>query len=158
MLLLAPVLLIIMALIGVLAVSWLQPSFWPQDVFMAFWLVFLAAYGLGIAYLWLWIAFGKELVTVRQGNLILKKDIMGFGRRKVFPVSEVSNLRANGPFGSRVENLPTQIDYLGFRGGVIAFESRGKTHKFGIQLEEQEAREVFAKLAQRLTTARPEPR
>ena len=156
MLLLAPVMLIIIALI-LAVVSRLQPS-WPPDVFMVFWLVFLAAYGLGIAYLWLWIAFGKELVTVRQGNLILKKDIMGFGRRKVFPVSEVSNLRANGPFGSRVENLPTQIDYLGFRGGVIAFESRGKTHKFGIQLEEQEAREVFAKLAQRLTTARPEPR
>lgn len=160
-LLFGPVMVVLWALGAVLVVG-LQskPGVRPPDLFsdliMAFWWIFWAAWGLGVAYVWLWVAFGKELVTVRYGNLVLKKDILGFGRSKAFPVSSVSNLRASGPFGSRV--VRCQIDVYAFRGGVITFESGGKTHRFGIQLEEGEAREVVAQLAERLPMPKPELR
>jgi hypothetical protein len=122
------------------------------------WLVFWAAAGLWTAYVCLWMAFGRELVTVSYGNLILKMDILGYGRSKVFPVSQVLNLRASGLFGSFLQGWSGTWNAYGLSGGVIAFESGGKTHRFGIQLEEDEAQEVVAQLAKHLPMSRPEPR
>ncbi len=135
---------------GVTAVVFLlHPDSGPPVLLMVLWLVVWAAAELGVGYVWLWRAFGKELVTVGYGNLILKKDILGYGRSKVFPVSQVSNLRASGLFGSFLRGWGWSKFY-GLSGGVIAFESGGKTHRFGIELEEDEARQVVAELANHL--------
>jgi len=121
------------------------------------WLVFWAAAWLWAAYALLWNVFGKELVTVDSGNLVLKMDFLGYGRSKVFPVSQVSSLRASGLFGSDLQRSSATWAW-GLGGGVITFESGGKTHRFGIQLEESEAQEVVGLLAEHLPMARPEPR
>ncbi len=125
---------------------------------MVVWLVFWGAAWLWTAYVWLWMAFGKELVTISYGNLVLRMDILGYGRSKVFPVSEVSNLRASGLFGSPLRGWSRAWDAYGLSGGVIAFDSGGKTHRFGVQLEEDEAQHVVAQLAEHLPMPRPEPR
>ncbi len=138
---------------GVTAVLFLlHPDSGPPVLIMVFWLIVWAAAELSVAYIWLWSAFGKELVTVGNGNLVLKKDILGYGRAKVFPVSQVSNLRASGLFGSFLQGWgwSGMAKFYGLSGGVIAFESGGKTHRFGIQLEEDEARQVAAELANHL--------
>jgi len=146
---------------GVLAIrSLLHPGFFrpqPPDLFMAVWLVFWAAAEVWVAYALLWNAFGKELVTVGHGHLILKMDILGCGRSKVFPVSQVLNLSARGLFGSALQRS-SRTWMWGLGGGVIAFESGGKTHRFGMWLEEEEAQEVVAQLAEHLPIPRPEPR
>ena len=144
--------------VGGLVARSLQHPDWPLSLFMVLWLVLWVAGGLRAAYAWLWMAFGKELVTVSYGNLVLKMDILGYGRSKIFPVSEVSNLRASGLFGSLLRGWSGARDPYGLSGGVIAFESGGKTHKFGIQLEEHEAQDVVARLAEHLPMPRPEPR
>ena len=35
------------------------------------------------------------------------------------------------------------LKFYGLTGGVVAFESGGKTHRFGIQLEKDEAAKLF---------------
>lgn len=146
---------------GVLAIrSLLHPGFFRfqlPDLFMAVWLVFWTAAEVWAAYALLRNAFGKELATVGDGNLILKMDILGYGRSKVFPVSQVSNLRARGLFGSALQRSSGTWMW-GLGGGVIAFESGGKTHRFGMWLEENEAQEVVARLAEHLPMPRPDPR
>lgn len=109
-----------------------------------------------VPYAWLWNAFGKEVVTVRVGTLVLKRDILGFGRSRVFPVSEISHLRASGLFGSSfLRGWAGGLNYWGLSGGVIVFESGGKTHRFGIHLEEDEARHVVEELVKYLPTCPP---
>jgi hypothetical protein len=125
---------------------------------MAVWLVLWAAGWLWTAYVWLWSAFGKEVVTVGYGDLILKRDILGCGRRRVFPVSEVSNLRARDLRGAAPQRRSGPQSLFDLSGGVIAFDSGGQTHRFGIQLGDNEAQEVVARLAEHLPIPRPEPR
>lgn len=124
-------------------------------LFMVLWLVGWAFGELFVPYAWLWNAFGKEVVTVRVGTLVLKRDILGFGRSRVFPVSEISHLRASGLFGSFLLGWAGGLNYWGLSGGVIVFESGGKTHRFGIHLEEDEARQVVAELVRYLPTFPP---
>ena len=116
---------------------------------MSLWLVAWAAGELGASYLWLWSAFGKEILTVSNGNLVLKTDILGHGKSKVFPVSQITNLRASGLFGS-FHNWSGMAKFYGLSGGVIVFESEGRTFRFGKLLEEDEAQQVVYELANHL--------
>lgn len=132
---------------GVLEIrSLLDPHSGQPALFMVLWLVLWAFAELFVAYAWLWNAFGKEVVTVRLGNLVLKRDILGFGRSRLFPVSEISHLRSSGLFGSFRLGWAGTLNFWGLSGGMIAFESGRKTHRFGIHLEEDEATQVVAEL------------
>jgi len=97
-----------------------------------------------ILHIWLWQAFGKEVVTVGNGSLALGKNLFGFdrfARIRRFDIAQIQNLRASGPFGSFC-GWSSMLKFYGLTGGVVAFESGGKTHRFGIQLQEDEARQV----------------
>lgn len=136
---------------GVLAIrSLLDPHSGQPALFIVLWLVAWTFGELFVPYAWLWNAFGKEVVTVRVGTLVLKRDILGFGRSRVFPVSEISHLRASGLFGSFLLGWAGGLNYWGLSGGVIVFDSGGKTHRFGIHLEEDEARQVVEELVKYL--------
>lgn len=108
-----------------------------------------AAVGLGVAFFWLWFAFGKEVVTTTEENLILRNDILGRGRNRVFPLAQVTNLRAGGLFGSFFA-WSGMLKIYGLSGGVIAFECDGRTHRFGKLLEEDEAQEIVKQLRSRI--------
>lgn len=115
------------------------------DGFIYIWLaLWLIAAGLAL-YLWLWNAFGNEVVRIGGSALSLKRDILGLGVRRSFPITGVSNLRAAGLFGS-LHSWSYGMAWYGLSPGVVAFEHEGKTHRFGIQLEEQEAHELVEAL------------
>jgi hypothetical protein len=108
----------------------------------------MAILGGAISCVWLWMAFGKEVVTVSNGSLVLSKDVLGFSgfaRTRRFDVAQMQNLRSSGLFGS-FRNWSGMLKFYGINGGVVAFESGGKTYRFGIQLEEDEARQVVQDL------------
>jgi hypothetical protein len=108
----------------------------------------MAVVGGGVLCLWLWQTFGKEVVTVANGSVSLGKNVLGFSgfaRTRRFDIAQVQNLRASGLFGS-FQNWSGMLKFYGINGGVVAFESGGKTYRFGIQLEEDEARQVVQDL------------
>jgi hypothetical protein len=98
-----------------------------------------------VVYVWLWAAFGKEVIFIGQGLLTVKREILGFGRKKEIQLSELSNLRAAGRFGSP-ESWNNNFAQFGISGGTIAIDSRGKTQRFGINLEEGEANAVVKEI------------
>jgi hypothetical protein len=138
-------------LASIVAIAWATvesphdlPPF-PVDV-----LVFLsmAVFGVVVLCCWLWQTFGREVVTVANGSLVLSKDVLGFSsfaRTRRFDIAQIQNLRASGLFGS-FQNWSGMLKVYGINGGVVAFESGDKTHRFGIHLEEDEARQVVQDL------------
>lgn len=131
---------------GIMAMKWiLYPGPSTSRAFISIWLVGWAL-GEGWAiYQWFWTAFGKEIVQIREGNLTIKRNILGRGRMRIFPIGTVSNLRASGlfPSSSYWENY---LAPLKLGGGMIGFDSQGQTHRFGIQLTESEAQNVVQEL------------
>lgn len=131
---------------GIMAIKWvLHPQSSTERGFISLWLVGWAAGESWALYSWLWTAFGKEILQVREGSLTVKRDVLGFGRGRSFPIGSVANLRASGlfPSTSHWENYLTHVK-LG--GGTVGFDSQGKIVRFGIQLTEPEAQEVVREL------------
>jgi hypothetical protein len=131
---------------GIMAMKWvLRPGPSTPRAFISLWLIGWVVGEIWAIYQWFWAAFGSEIVRVKEGNLIIKRDILGRGRSRSFPVGSVTNLRASGifPTTSYWENYLAQMK-LG--GGTVGFESQGQTQRFGIQLTEPEAQEVVREL------------
>ncbi|RJP66362.1 MAG: hypothetical protein C4532_16245 [Candidatus Abyssobacteria bacterium SURF_17] len=113
-----------------------------------FLIVWLLGWFLGevfAVYTWCWMAFGKEIIRVGSGLMTVRRAIGTLGRSKTFQTMYISDLRAVGYFGN-LRSLSTNMAMLSISGGTVAFDYQGKTHRFGIQLEEQEAREVVERL------------
>jgi hypothetical protein len=127
----------------------LHPKPETPVLFFCIWMVGWAAGEAWALYMFLWTAFGKEVVTAGDGNLVLRKDILGYGRSRVFPISQVQNLRASGLFGS-LQGWSGMMRLYGFSGGVIAFDVQNATQRFGIQLDENEAQEIIEELRSHL--------
>jgi hypothetical protein len=136
---------------GIMAMKWvLYPGPSTPRAFISLWLAGWALGAVGTICSWFWTAFGKEIVQIREGNLTIKRDILGRGRTRSFPIGTVSNLRASGlfPSSSYWDNYLAQLK-LG--GGTIGFDSQGQTHRLGIQLTESEAQNVVQELSSYLS-------
>jgi hypothetical protein len=132
---------------GLVAVNWMiHPGPDTPRSFVLLWLIGWALGEIWAAYQFLWTAFGKEIVKVREGALSIKRDILGYGRIRSYPIGTVANLRASGffPSDSYWSNYLAQMKLA---GGTVGFESRGRTERFGIQLKEEEARQVVQELS-----------
>jgi hypothetical protein len=131
---------------GIMAMQWiLRPGPSTPRAFTSLWLL---GWALGEGWAidqWLWTAFGKEGVQIMDGDLTIKRDILGRGRSRSFPIGTVTNLRASGffPSSSYWGNYLAQMK-LG--GGTVGFDSQGQTRRFGIPLTEPEAQHVVQEL------------
>jgi hypothetical protein len=131
---------------GIMAMKWLihaGPS--TPRAFLSLWLTFwLLAEGWAI-YWWLWSTLGKEIVTIREGVLGIRRDTLGYGRTRSFPIGSVRNLRASGffPSNSYWDNYLAQLKLA---GGTVGFDVQDQAKKFGIQLTEPEAQQVVRDL------------
>jgi hypothetical protein len=137
---------------GVQAIKWVvHPTSSAPNLFLILWLVGWAFGEVWAVYVWLWTAFGEEIVQVREGSLKLRRDILDLGRSQTFSLSSVRNLRASGIFPSH-SNWENMLIQMKLRGGTVAFDCEGETVRFGIQLTEPEAQEVVAVLKPFLPT------
>jgi hypothetical protein len=131
---------------GITAMKWiLHPGPSTPRAFISLWLLGWALGESWAVYQWFWTAFGKEIVQIKEGNITIKRDILGRGRSRSFPIGSVTNLRASGifPSSSYWDNYLVQMRLL---GGTVAFDSQGRTQRFGIQLTETEAQHVVQEL------------
>jgi hypothetical protein len=136
---------------GLMAMRWVvnpEPS--TPRLFISLWLVGWALGETWAVYQWFWTAFGKEIVVVREGTLKVKRDILGRGKTRSFLVGRVANLRASGFFPSD-SYWGNYLAQMRLGGGTVGFDSQGKTHRFGIQLTESDARTVVEQLLPHLS-------
>ena len=105
--------------------------------FLVLWLVFWFLGWVFVAFAWFWMALGKEIVVVDDHRLSIRMDISGMGWTRTFLLSDITRFRAAGLFGPS-DRWEYALAPWGF-SGVIAFESHGKTRRFGSQLTEDQA-------------------
>lgn len=113
-------------------------------VWMAFWAYF--EYKVLTAFIWR--QFGKEKIKINNGNLLIKKDISGRGKTQSYQIDFIKDLRLRTTENSFLESL--NKSYWVVAGEVLAFDYYGKEIKFGIQLPENEAKEILNIIKQKI--------
>ena len=141
-----PVWLVFWTFGGVTAMKWvIHPGPSTPRAFIALWLAGWLLGEVWAIYWWLWSGFGREIVTIREGAFSIRRDILGYGRTRSFPIGSVKSLRASGffPSDSYWDNYLVQLKLA---GGTVGIDVQGQVKKFGIQLTEPEAQEVVREL------------
>jgi hypothetical protein len=119
-----------------------------REPVLILWLLLWTAGGGAAAYTWLWMLAGKERVLMGASTLRVKRDVLGFGPARVFELSKIRNLRVPPQSGVRLEGR-TGLRPWGVTSGAITFEYAGKTVRFGVSIEDTEARAIVERMKQR---------
>ena len=120
--------------------------------FFEVWLV-VAVAGVVVVYGWLWTAIGREVVGLRPGVIVVRRDVAGLGLSREYSLADVRNLRVSAP-PSDAGRWSSPIRF-GREPGVIAFDHGARTVRFGEGLDEAEASLVLAELGVREGVQRP---
>lgn len=114
-------------------------------VYLAFWFYF--TYVIGKAFMWQW--NGKELIKVRDGKLIYKKDVSGRGMVMDYPLSEIKHFRK---YGEKTPGWIKKIggDYWSVDCDSLAFDYEGKEIPLGYKLSEKEQGTILKLLKERV--------
>jgi hypothetical protein len=107
-------------------------------VWLAFWAYF--SYVIGKAFFWQW--SGKELIKIRSGKLIYKKDVNGRGWVMDYDLEKISKMRKYG------EKTPGWLqkfggDYWSVDCDSLAFDYEGKEVAIGYKLSEKESDRIL---------------
>jgi hypothetical protein len=136
-----------------------KPGGSPQGTFLVAWLVAWTIGGLFAALTLLWSLFGREVIELHPESLVHRRTILGIGRKKVYSVASIKDLRVTSP-GLRFNNLsfsklfdrqnqqemPRPGDFWGLSGGPIVFDYGARTVRCGAGVDEAEAKTIVAQL------------
>ncbi len=107
-------------------------------VWMGFWTYF--EYKIFTSYLWR--KSGKEKIKIRENKLFVKRDVSGRGKIKAYEIDFIKDLRLfETQENSFFENLNNS--YWVVAGERLTFDYYGKEIKFGIQLEDVDAKALL---------------
>lgn len=106
-------------------------------VSIAFWLYFEYV----LAKAWRWRRYGFEQINVKDGNLLMKRDVKGRGFVYPYSVRGIRNL------GRCVDQTPGWMKIFGgywdVSGESLSFNYEGQEVRFGSQLDEKEANRLL---------------
>ena len=139
--------------VGEVVVVWHVLGGGPKalDAFVLLWLAAWTGAGFLIGGVVLWQLVGVEkLFLVSAGAIVVERGFRPFGRKKVYPVENVSSV-------GLMPDKPPEVSSI-FAPRRIGFVVDGKTQSFGIGLDEAEAAMVLAELQRFVERfAPPEP-
>lgn len=119
-------------------------GFLPLQLFILVWLAgWTVAGGLSLLLL-LFLVGGRQVVSVAQGNLIVRGDIFGLGITREYDLREVENLRVQGTTPDAPGTSPGRA--VTIRIACVAFDYRGKTRRIGGGLPAEELQTIAAEL------------
>jgi len=112
------------------------------------WLALWTVGGVFAAYMWLWMLVGKERVLMGTSTLRVTRDVLGLGPTHSYELFQVRNLRvATRPVSPRDTVVTPRLARL--VGGLIAFQYKGQTVRFGASIDEAEAQMIVERMRQR---------
>ena len=114
-------------------------------VWMGFWAYF--EYKIVVAYRWR--RWGKEKIKILNGKLVYKRDVSGKEKPKEYDLDRIKDLRfIELKENSFFENL--NDSYWVIANEKLAFDYNGAEIKFGIQLEESDAKAILKVLKNKI--------
>lgn len=134
---------------GVIAILQIFSGQSKEAWFLVLWLFVWLAGELFVIYVFLWGAFGYELITSDHDIITIKRSIFGHGPLRMFEISKISDLRASGFFATMI-SWSYNMAYWGLSGGTVAFDYENKPIRFGINLNEDDAKQLVVIVKSRL--------
>lgn len=121
-----------------------------------FLLVWLSGWFAGeviVTYILLWGFFGREIITVHQGVMKVKNDIAGIGWTRTFNVNMIKDMMinvvtTNKPFEVKADFRSEKKKFGGI--GLINFGYEGKTCRFCMSADKNDAEQVLTELKKAL--------
>jgi hypothetical protein len=113
-----------------------------------FFLGFLSIWGiLGTTrfYAMFWHLFGKEVITVSNDSLTLRRQVLFLGRDHVYQARKITGVRFT-PLKKKTDGRWSTESLWRFGIARIAFDFDGKTYRFGDGLSETEAEQIIARI------------
>jgi hypothetical protein len=126
---------------GFFAVYSLLTQRHEQAWFIMVWLVFWFAAVLIVLFQIMWFLFGYERVTIEDSQVSVGRYLFRPFLEKTYVKSETLHFLASGYFGENARNKASLI-YWGHEGGTIVLESQNEKHRFGIQLSEEDSKNL----------------
>jgi hypothetical protein len=136
-------------------VLYLSPPGGYDPVFLILTMLFWLAVAIPVVVAWPWNAAGQEIVTLAGGMLNIRREIMGRGTTRQFPLAAIRGLNLDPHdetvelsgtplgWGVRPSSVPALFNVwvrvLGLGGASIVFEHDGMRHGFGLALDGEEA-------------------
>lgn len=106
------------------------------------WLAFWAYFEFKIIKVFMWKRFGKEKLWVKNGTLLYQQDINGKGKIQEFDLNLVSDFSIVELTPGSIADTFSQTFWV--KGGErIEFNCQSKLVKFGMQLEDDEAKKII---------------
>jgi hypothetical protein len=119
--------------------------------FLGLWLLGWAAGWVMAFSWWWWMLTGREIITIDGVRLKHAWKARGYERVRFRDLGATGNLRFSPPvYGMSNQNWRQLFQQMGVSGGSIAFDDeRGEAHRFGVAVEEAEAKEIIAAIQSR---------
>ena len=137
----------------------------PGRAFVAVWLALWILGGVFMAFIFLWMLFGRELIELRPDQLVLSKSLFGLPRSRAYDLTHVRGLRVGPVVPPLFDGLTFQrifdkkarrrYDFTdataawGLGGGPIVFDYGPQTIRCGACLDEAEGKIVVERLRRR---------
>jgi hypothetical protein len=115
-----------------------EPNF-----FLMFWLLGWTAGGVFALYALLWLAVGREVVSLRSGSLTIKRAVLGVGLTREYDLAHIKDLRVSP---QPANQFGWNMSPWGMGGGLVAFDYGAKTVRFAASVEESEASQIVSDL------------
>ena len=117
------------------------------DQFLVVWFVAWTLAGVFALVVVLWMTAGRERIVLGSDTLVLRREALGLGLSREYPLADVRNLRAS-PQVLVPRAYSSGLQFWGLAGGAIAFDFGPSTIRFG-QVEEGEAETIVKQLRAR---------
>lgn len=114
-------------------------------IFLIIWLAFWAYFEFKIIRVFMWKRFGKEKLWVKGGTIFYQQEINGRGKIKEYDTNLVSDL---GVLELEAGNFADSFNQsFWVKGGErLEFVCQGKHIRFGMQLNDEDAKKIAAEL------------
>lgn len=122
------------------------------DSFLFFWLCAWTIGGCWAIIMLMWNLAGSERITVAQGMLRIEKKILGFSKSREYSLSAIRDFRVekDGNSNSLFANRGG-MQFWGYVNGPIMFDYGMKTIKFGLGIDEAEAKHILGILSEKVS-------
>ena len=128
------------------------------NLFMLVWLVGWTVGGLFVFSMLVWTLVGKEVITLKPGEMMLERKAFFLGRSKTYSLQEAKDFKACPALQDAQAIRARQFNHPFSNNGAIQFDYGMKTIRFASDIDEAEAKSILQKLKdKRLLTAQQVP-
>lgn len=116
--------------------------------FLILWLALWTGGGAFALYVFWWSLIGRERIVFSPSRVSIVRELFGMGRSRDYDIQHIRDLRVS-PMPYNPFDFRAALQFWGIGGGVMAFDYGAATIRFGVGLEEGEAKSVIAQVKSR---------